>query len=211
MEGTTIEEARLILKDNFMGIEELKIFFRNIHPEYEAQVTVPDIPWSKDILEKLSKNYILILGMPFWGGADINIRNLRNVFGTDPEVSEPCFYNQDWYINEDFIDESLDLGWYLVRKNVFDDSRAIDPNILIGHDIKFPSAILCCYTFFAFWFARGIRLWEYDFIWCQDKDHNGDRIYVGKYTDIDGVNKSGFSVHRHLALRSCYTAIDYYS
>lgn len=157
----------------------------------------------------MSENYILILGRPSRGRIDVNIRNLRNVFGTDPEISEPCFYNQDWYLNEKFIDETLDFRWYLVRKDVFDQSRAVDPNLLIENKVRFPSAILCCYTFFAFWFARGIKLWEYEFIWCNDKDHNGDRIYVGKYTDIDGINKNGFSIHRHLALRPCYSAIDF--
>lgn len=208
MERTTIDEARLIFKENFIGLDELLLLFERFHNKGEAQFIIPEIPWKKDVLETLAENYILILGIPAWGGGDVNIRNLRNVFGTDPEISEPCFYNQDWYLNEKFIDETLNFRWYLVRKNVFDDSRAVDPDVLAEHDVKFPSAILCCYTFFAYWFARGIKLWEYDFIWCFDKDHNGDRIYVGKYTDLDGINKNGFSIHRHLALRPCYTAID---
>lgn len=54
----------------------------------------------------------------------------------------------------------------------------------------------------------GEKLWYHDFVWCSDVDHNGDRIYVGKYNDIDGVNKDGFSIHRHLALRLCYGCID---
>lgn len=210
MERTTIDEVRLIFKDNFIGLDELFLLFERFHPEGKTQFPIPEIPWDKDELEILADNYILILGVPSWGGVDINIRNLRNVFGIDPKVSEPCFYNQDWYINENFIDETLNLRWYLIRKNVIDDSRSVDPNILTEHDITFPSAILCCYTFFALWFARGIKLWEYDFIWCSDKDHNKDRIYVGKYTDIDGVNKNGFSIHRHLALRPCYSAIDFF-
>lgn len=208
MERTTIEEAKLIFKDNFIGIDELLLLFERFHPMGETQISIPDVPWNKVLLEKMADNYILILGIPSWGGVDMNIRNMRDCFGIDPELSEPCFYNQDWYIHECFIDRTLELKWYLVRKNVFDNSRAVDPDILVEHEVKFPSAILCCYTFFAYYFARGIKLWEYDFIWCCDKDHNGDRIYVGKYTDVDGVNKNGFSIHRHLALRPCYAAID---
>lgn len=209
MERTTVEEAKLIFKDNFIGIDELLLLFENLPVREETNVTIPDIPWNKQYLETLSKNYILILGLPSWGGTDITIRNLRDTFGINPDMSQPCFYNQDWYLKEQFIDMPLQLGWYLVRKTAFDESRAVDPNLLVEHDVKFPPAILCCYTFFAVWFAHQIKLWEYDFIWCCDKDHNGDRIYVGKYTDIDGVNKSGFSIHRHLALRPCYSAIDY--
>lgn len=209
MERATIEEAKLIFKDNFIGANELGELFLRFHPDEKTIINQPEIPWDKAKLEALANNYILILGVPSWGGVDLNIRNLRNVFGINSEIKEPCFYNQDWYLNEKFIEETLKFKWYLVRKNVFEDSRAIDPAILVERDIEFPSAILCCYTFFAFWFARGKRLWEYDFIWCSDKDHNGDRIYVGKYKDIDGINKSGFSIHRHLALRPCYSAIDF--
>ena len=66
---------------------------------------------------------------------------------------------------------------------------------------------MCTYTFFVFYLCRHEKIWNHDFIWCSDRDHNGDRIYVGKYHDIDGVNKNGFSIHRHLALRPCYGAI----
>lgn len=211
MERTTVEEAKLIFKDNFIGPKELSNFFRQISPSLLSEINVPEIPWSKTSLQKLSDNYILILGQPSYGNIDITIRNLRNVYGIDSDVSEPCFYNQDWYLKEDFINIPLDQRWYLVRKDTFDNTRAIDPALLIEHNVKFPPAILCCYTFFAYWSAYNKILWKYDFVWCQDTDHNGDRIYVGKYCDIDAVNKNGFSIHRHLALRNCYTAIDYLS
>jgi hypothetical protein len=74
--------------------------------------------------------------------------------------------------------------------------------------VKFPSAILCVYAFFAYYCSYGEMLWHNDFVWCLDTDHNGDRIYVGKYHDVDGVNKNGFSIHRHLSLRSCYASVD---
>lgn len=49
-------------------------------------------------------------------------------------------------------------------------------------------------------------LWYHDFVWCEDLDHNGDRIYVAKYHDVDVINKNGFRIHRHLALRPCYVS-----
>ena len=84
------------------------------------------------------------------------------------------------------------------------------PTELLKEHISFPSAILCVYTFFAYYYAQKGLLWYHDFIWCSDTDHNGDRIYVGKYHDVDGVNKNGFSIHRHLALRNCYASITLY-
>lgn len=211
MERTTITDAKLIFKDNFIGPEELRPFLQYISGDTELTISVPEIPWTKEILKSLSKDYLLVLGISEYNGHQITIRNLRNIFGIDPEKYEPCFYNQDWYIKESFIDTVLQSGWYLIRKNTLDSARGVDPNLLIEKEIKFPSAILCCYTFFAAWFAYKLKLWQYDFIWCCDRDHNDDLIYVGKYSDIDSVNKNGFSIHRHLALRPCYSAIDFIS
>ena len=170
--------------------------------------TVPEIPFSGKDLEAKEGDYLLMLGVStFTDGTPVTIRTLRDRFGLDPDTSEPCFYNQDWYLKEDFIDVPMEEGWFLIRKNVYEDSRAVQPaELMKAH--AFPPAVRCAYAFFAAWFTLGIRLWEHDFVWCSDTDHNGDRIYVGKYHDIDGVNKNGFSVHRHLALRPCYGCID---
>ena len=165
----------------------------------------PEIPASA---AKAGDEYLLVLGVStFADGTPVTIRNLRERFGKDPDVSEPCFYNQDWYDKEDFIDVPMQDGWFLIRKDVYEDSRAVQPAELMK-EYAFPPAILCTYAFFAAWFAKGIKLWYHDFVWCSDTDHNGDRIYVGKYNDVDGVNKNGFSIHRHLALRPCYGCID---
>lgn len=207
---TTIDEAKNIFEKNFIGIEELKPFFYKIGicEELLSKIEIPDIPFSVDKLIKYAEEYILILGLGKVGNFDLSILFLRNKFGINPEIAEPCFYNQDWYLNEKFIDIVLENKWYLIRKNVFEDSRAVQPTSLINKGVQFPSAILCIYTFFANYFYNNTILWEYDFIWCSDNDHNGDRVYVGKYKDIDGVNKNGFSVHRHLALRACYGGIN---
>lgn len=205
-----IEEARGIFKDNFLGIEELQPFFDSIgiSKEFMLSTKIPNIPYSIEELDKYSKDYILILGFGKIGSLDLSIRFLRNVLGVNPELSEPCFYNQDWYLKESFIDSVLENKWYLIRKSVFENSRAEQPAMLIDKGIRFPSATLCAYTFFANYFYTENIIWEYDFVWCSDTDHNGDRIYVGKYNDIEGVNKNGFSIHRHLNLRECYGGID---
>lgn len=169
---------------------------------------MPEIPYAKEELEKKKDDYILILGVSqFEDGTSVTIRNLKKKMGMDPNISEPCFYNQDWYDKEDFIDIPVKDGWFLIRKEVYEDSRAVQPMELM-EKIKFPSAINCTYAFFVSWYSLGIKLWYHDFVWCSDVDHNGDRIYVGKYHDVDGVNKNGFSIHRHLALRPCYGCID---
>ena len=206
-----IETAKRLFGDNFIGKEELKPFLEALGFE-DAEIQEKPIQFSDADLERAANDgYILIYGVEHIGGKLISLRFLRETFGIDPDQSEPCFYNQDWYLKETFMDESfLNAQWFLIKKEVIDGTRAVMPEDLMKNKISFPPAILCAYTFFAYLFARKEYLWQYDFVWCSDVDHNGDRIYVGKYHDIDGVNKNGFSIHRHLALRPCYGAISMY-
>lgn len=200
----SIEQAKNIMGNNMIGPNELsKIDFLSTE-----STVIPAIPYSEDELEKRKNDYLLILAIDHLSdNKETTIRNLIYFFGKDPDISEPCFYNQDWYDNEDFIDETINTEWFMIRKNVYEDSRAVQPTELEKIH-KFPSAINCTYAFFVAWAVLGVKLWYHDFIWCSDTDHNGDRIYVGKYNDIDGLNKNGFSIHRHLALRSCYGCVD---
>ena len=205
MERTTIEEAKEIMGGNFIGVDELN----QICSEFPVKIfsNCPDIPYSREYLMGKKNDYLLIYGVSETNESKpFNLSFMRDKFGINPDVSEPCFYNQDWYIKEDFMNLCLEDKWYLVRKTVFEESRAVLPSVL-EEEFTFPVAILCAYTFFACWFHLKEIMWKYDFVWCSDKDHNGDRIYIGKYVDIDGVNKNGFSIHRHLSLRSNYGAI----
>lgn len=202
------EQVRQIFGVNYIGKEELKPFFKALGIGGEEIQEAPIEYSDSDLQKAAEEGYILIYGADKIGGHNITLRFFRDKFGVNPEVSEPCLYNQDWYLKEDFMDVFLNAQWYLIKKEVFDDSRAVMPGDLTQRGLNFPPAILCGYTFFAYWFARGEKLWYHDFVWCCDKDHNGDRIYVGKYHDIDGVNKNGFSIHRHLALRPCYGSVN---
>ena len=201
----SITEAQTIMQNNFIGPEELKkiSLFRDTVGE-----NVLEVPFTAKELESKKNDYLLLYGVPkLKDGRPVTIRNLINIYGKNPEEREPCFYNQDWYDKEKFIDSQMEEGWYLIREKVFEDSRAVQPNDLMKK-YMFPSAISCVYAFFVTWLCKDVKLWYHDFVWCSDVDHNGDRIYVGKYNDTDGVNKNGFSIHRHLSLRDCYGCID---
>ena len=204
-----VKDAKQLFSNNFIGKEELEPFFKALGFG-EIEIQEKSIGYSDSGLRKAAKEgYVLIYGVEHIDGKRITLRFLRDKFGVNPDESEPCLYNQDWYLKEDFIDIPLDTRWYLIKKEVYEESRAVMPGELIKKDMNFPPAILCGYTFFAYYFARNEYLWWHDFVWCCDTDHNGDRIYVGKYHDIDGVNKNGFSIHRHLALRPCYGSVNY--
>lgn len=198
------DQIRQIFGANYIGDTELKPFLSAVgFGEWDIQEK--PVPYSDSDLQRAARDgYILIYGVNHINGQHITLKFLREKFGVNPDVSEPCMYNQDWYMKEDFMDLSLNDRWYLVKKDVYEASRAVRPDTLIRQGVNFPTAILCGYAFFAYYFARREYLWLHDFVWCRDTDHNGDRIYVGKYHDVDGVNKNGFSIHRHLALRSCY-------
>lgn len=202
------EQVKRLFGLNFIGKDELKPFLKALGFG-EVEIQEKAVVYSDSDLQKAAKEgYILIYGVGQINGQNITLRFLRDRFGVNPDVSEPCLYNQDWYLKEDFMDVTLEAKWYLIKKEVFEESRAVMPGELSQQGMNFPPAILCGYTFFAYYMSRGEYLWWHDFVWCCDTDHNGDRIYVGKYHDVDGVNKNGFSIHRHLALRPCYGSVN---
>ncbi|MDP3729472.1 MAG: hypothetical protein Q8R26_01800 [bacterium] len=197
-----------IMGKNFIGPEELETIAASF-PIQKITSPIPELPFSLDVLKNIKDDYILILGVLFdRAGNPLTLLSLRSLYGLDPAVKEPCFYNQDWYVKEAFAAEThLNFQWYLIKKEVIAETRAQDPKIIAEAFKKgeqFPSAILVAYTFFAYYCLYNELLWNNDFIWCSDTDHNGDRIYVGRYTDPNKINKNGFNIHRHLSLRQAY-------
>lgn len=206
------KEIKKIMGQDFIGPEKLKKISFQLKISDPFENSIPKIPFSLGYLKKINinKDYILILGISeSLDGEKLTINKLRSNFGWDPNKSEPCFYNQDWYLNEPFANnQTLDFKWYLIRKNIIESSRGQIPEN-IHKDLKnkesFPPAILTAFTFFSYYLLNnGQILWEHDFIWCSDKDKNNDRIYTGRYIDPQKINKNGFNIHRHLTIKSSY-------
>ncbi len=208
---SSADQAKKIMGKNFIGVGEiLKVAeFTNLPKKQEDYGTIPLIPYSTDFLKTLQEDYILILGFPFdENKAPLTLNALRNFYGIDPAIKEPCFYNQDWYLREEFANKTtLELKWYLICKKVIEDTRGKRPEEIVESMKKgqeFPSALLTAHTFFLYYLLNKEKLWETDFVWCEDKEGNGDRIYTGRYTDQRGMNKNGFNIHRHLSIRPAY-------
>lgn len=205
------QDAKKIMGKNFIGPDELTAIALELN--IAPIKTAPIVPYDAKMLKKVSKDYLLILGVEKTkDGKALTLNRMRELLGTDPKESEPCLYNQDWYLNEKFASEkTLKPRWYLLRKQVLKETRAVRPDVLLGKlkkGEKFPSAILATFTFFAYYFLYdGALLWKNDFIWCSDKDKNGDMIYVGRYSDPKKVNKNGFNIHRHLSIRPAFGAV----
>ena len=181
MERSTIDRLKQLFGKNLIGPDEVKPLLERLGA---GEIVIPELNYSFEELEACAKDYLLVMGLSSVGGKPVTIRTLREAFGVDPDASEPCFYNQDWYMHEDFIDRQMESCWYLLRKEVVEASRAVMPEQLMAEDYAFPTAILCAYAFFAYWFCYDEKLWYHDFVWCCDTDHNGDRIYVGKYGQV---------------------------
>lgn len=208
---SSIDQAKEIMGKNFIGVEEiLKVAeWTDFPKKQEDYGTIPAIPYSPDFLKSVREEYLLILGVPVDENRNpLTLNVLRNFYGIDPTIKEPCFYNQDWYLREEFANKTtLELKWYLIRKKVIEDTRGKRPEEIVESMKKgqeFPSALLTAHTFFLYYLLNKEKLWETDFVWCEDKEGNGDRIYTGRYTDPRGINKSGFNIHRHLSIRPAY-------
>jgi len=194
---------------NFIGPEELLLVSEKLGVLVPKRI--PQIRYDKIFLQHVAKTHLLIFTPnKTTTNQPLTLNSLRTFFGIDPEVGEPCFYNQDWYVKEKFAHIALKSAWYLIRKDVLLESRAQQPDILeknLKKEEEFPQAIFATFVFFAYYFLNNGRLlWKHDFIWCKDRDANGDRIYVGRYIDPKKINKNGFNIHRHLTLRPCYAA-----
>ena len=209
--NTALNRAYTIMGKNFIGPFELnninkKMGLKNFE---KIEETIPSLDISEEKLIQNKDTHLLILGNPFdLNGELLNLITLRNHFGINSKKSLPCFYNQDWYLKEAFMNESnINLKWYLISKNIINHTRGKEPKMLLNTQKTFPSALLCAYVFFVQYLYNKEILWKNDYVWCNDLDSNGDRIYVGRYIDILGLTKDGFSIHRHLRIRDNYGSI----
>lgn len=206
MERSEYKEIKNLYGLNFIGPLELSLISENlgiINPNAYNNL-IPKIHYSQEELIIKSKSHILFLFVPFFIDKGIlTICKLREHLGINPFQYEPCFYNQDWYLNEKFANEGLNkFSWNLIKKEVYDESRGLIPDEI---EIKpMNSALILTYLFFATYFHSNKILWEHDFIWTSDKDSNFDKVYVGRYLDKLGIANKGFSIHRHLSITKHY-------
>ena len=197
--------------DNMIGPAEIiKSNYLNGVVSFDEDSFLVPIPYAADALRKVSDTHLLVLILPYgYSGEKLKFVDFRNIFGTNPDDCEPCFYNQDWYLNEFFYnDVKLELKWILIGINITPSTRAVHPESFEIVNSLLPSALLCAFVFFAFFLCKRRVVWENDYVWCSDKDTNGDQIYVGRYKDPMGKNKNGFSIHRHLTIKPNYGAVN---
>lgn len=197
-------KAREILGKNFIGTKELQKL-KGIF-SFRTPIIIPEIPYSEKYLMDRKGSYLLVLCVSqFTDGKNISITEIINKIASFD--GKPCFYNQDWYLNENFINKTLELKWLLISKSLIDESRAM-PADKVVETYKLNAAVELTYVFFVNYFINnGEKLWNNDYVWCSDVDDKGDQIYVGRYTDDSGLNADGFEIHRHLRIKNNYGVV----
>jgi hypothetical protein len=211
---TTIEEASKIMANNFIGPSEILNCSKTRELFHIDINNIPDIPFTTEELINVKNTHILLLIIDeFKDKNKITFTGFRKYFGIDPDKYQPCFYNQDWYLNENFyLTSELKKSWMLFSININTNTRSKDPNLILtkNYITNFPTALELTYCFFVLYLIRNRILWKSDYVWCNDFDSNQDRIYVGRYIDPLKKNKNGLSIHRHLTLKDNYGAINFF-
>ena len=207
-EALDFSEVRELFENDFIGIEEVEWFTG--HPLTPEEKQVVEEKWQKKIeeqgltkesLERLKQEgFMVVLRIGTLAGKEkkdkempVTIKNLREKF--------PLFYNQDWYNNEKFADETLSgIDWGIVKKELLDETRSKNwdeqQEILKawaethGVDEKFvrrrtPTEV--AYDILSYFQARNERILEKDWDWTSVQSSDGKSVYVG-YFDSDGLN-----------------------
>ena len=200
----SLTRAEEIMGRNFIGRGALSAI--GGHFAVSIPDVLPDISFDESTLVKNGCSHLLLFcPAEFSDGTKITIETIRNKISSIG--GEPCFYNQDWYLNEKFIKVSLEPKWLLLSKELPDESRAMSADKVVAK-YSLHSAVELTFAFFVYFFiSGGKKLWNNDYVWCSDVDDKGDQIYVGRYTDASGLNVDGFEIHRHLRIKKNYGVV----
>lgn len=110
---------------------------------------------------------------------------LRTLVDAQPER----FHPQTWYLGEAFLDVELPEDVPPRSPSRLSHIGAVPPQVAP----MLPLAV----TLVAAYLRRPFDpIWA-RYLWCRDKDAQGQRIYVGGVTDANGRK---FEIHRHLAI-----------
>ena len=112
---------------------------------------------------------------------------MRELYGVDP-ASQPCMYNNDWWLGDrgdPFRDNSLPLGWRLVRTRFEPDStdKTWDKqeNLIPDTHVRTQALEVTQAGFLIYRLQDGKRILENSYAWCQEVDGNGFRVVVGRF------------------------------
>ncbi|MFH1430280.1 MAG: hypothetical protein ABIG71_01995 [Candidatus Uhrbacteria bacterium] len=125
------ENAHGILDYSFIHPHKLERAMRgNVRFTDDQLDALERIPYSEDVIDAERKEHY---GLLFPGHPDITLRKLATIFGTSKHA--PPFFNESHELFpqpsnilrvQPFVDEPLELRWYLVRRYTAQGTRSLD-------------------------------------------------------------------------------------
>ena len=150
---------------------------RFTEPEKESLKTIPLVdPKGRIFLFPTPKDCI-----------GLNLLNLRQILGTDPQ-KQPCVFDHPWYLTEEFGLQNCEPGWHGLMMDVMPDSIAAPLNYVDSRAL--PAAIEVILMLFLHYLATHEQLLQRKHSWTRDHASLGRHVTVGAF-GRNGVFISG--------------------
>lgn len=184
----TQKDARKIMGNNFIGIDEVATYLR-ISISKKSRSLLQEVPYSKLTLQELKESHILFPGIPEnHYGKPITIVNIRNLIGANSDI-QPCFYPQHWYDDEIFAkNKTCSLRWYLIRKSIIENSSdktyGVQETMLADNEERASAVEVVYLTILNYYCNGSLRLFESEKVWCHDGTHDYTKVWVGRFNRV---------------------------
>ncbi len=185
---TSQEFARLIMDNNFFGVEEAMRYF-GINPTSKQIADLTEVPFNIRTLLSCRNTHNLVAVFPL---------SILNILSIATKRNLPLFKGQDkaWFKKELFATEKGEMRWLLVRRTSVPKSEHKTWEQAwchIGENEEIPTARIVVYTAIGHFLASGERLFGKIELRCLEHCAvTGGRIYVGVFDelglDIDSVS-----------------------
>lgn len=173
----SLHRAREIMGANFHGPDQVAEHFRVRFTEPELE-KLRFMPFTTATLESCKDTHVLVAGYP------LSILEVK-------KRAKPHFWNQDWYNGEAFAKKTKpELRWYLVRKQAVKDSFSktwTEQLTLLPEGEIVPKACVMVYTIILHFLTTGERLFEKDYVRCEDVDSAASMRTVCASTTAAGM------------------------
>jgi hypothetical protein len=123
----------------------------------------------------------------------LNILGLRKIRGTTP-TAQPAFFDDSWYLNEDFARQDCPPGWHFLHENVIPDSVSKPVNYLSSVRTKMlelPWAIEIALMLFLHYSGTGVQLLHKKHTWCRDQ------ASLNRFVTLGAFGKNGLFISSH--------------
>lgn len=162
-----------IMGKNMLGISEVEQHFGKLTDEQRQDLNI--IPFTTEILKACATTHILV--------ADVGI----SIVEIRAKTCNERFYNQNWFKNQKFANQTDTARWRLVRKTPVDDSFSKDwtyQRALINNKIEeVPSARQVVYMTILNYFVTGERLFEKSQVRTSDTYLVTHHVRFGLFTE----------------------------